>query len=570
MIIKAMLCCDENSSDSYPLYVHLTASMIPILVLWFHYHDVISYWWMGDDPIILWDMIDKGIFSHFYKPDIWRSFSAPNLFPWIHLSFGLDWHLFGMQPSGFYWHQIISFTIVLLIAYGVLRLYFHPALVSFVLVLFTLSVPSATVIQSLMDRHYLEGFGMALSAYYCYVIADHSDKYRWSFVGAFFYLLSVTAKEIYVPLVVILSVLSVNSGQKKLKILIPYIIVAGIYVLWRVYMLGFGSTLSGYQYPGWNDLVMFFPHAAAIIGLNYFWQKAVILIGCLCIFAITDKRSSYTSLSILGTWFVIVLAPIASVICVLDARYLFLPCFLLFVLIGNNIKKLWSINKYRVISCALAISLIVTLSISVFQNADLGYIKEMQERYRKEGEFVFYGSDDQTTLINPIGPAWYYLGLKWLRQYGLKKSSGPSLCYNPYFCELLDHNKGYQYINHALIKVDWPAVESDFKWVDNTANLSLNISYNSYLGKLNWNFGPYTDGVYKLVICDKQNKIFGYSIQLPKENTLSYRLQTPLNFVLEYTAPEGWKTFSPAMALNPNLAKNSSVVQIQWKRNQSS
>jgi hypothetical protein len=565
-VFEATMCCDEKLSEKYARYVHVVASLLPISFLWFHYHDVIAYWWMGDDPVILWVTIENGIFSHFYKPDVWRFFSPVNLTPWLQLSFGLDWHLFGLTPSGFYWHHIISFTIVLLAAYRVLAIYFNPVFASFILTLFTFSVPSASVVQTLMVRHYLEGFGLALAAYYCYVIADRSGRYRWSFTGAFFYLLAVTAKEIYVPLLVMLPILSTNSGQKKFKMLIPFIFVAGIYVLWRYYMLNFGSILSGYQHiaqPGLNDFMRFPLAASKIMGWHHLWQKAVVVIGCLSVLITTNKRIFYKYAK-LGLWFIVIFAPIAPVIGILDARYLFLPTFMVFVFIGNNIMNLWNKKRYQGVYRVFAVCLIATLFISVFQTTDSAHYKELEDRFRKEGEFVLYGSDDQSSLINPIGPPWYYSGLKWLRQNVLGKSLGPSVCFETYFCNALNHQKGYQYVDNALLQVAWPDIKDNFRWVNNNADLFLEISYVS--GKLRWSFGPYTDGVYKLVTHDKQNNIFGYSIQLPSKGSISLQLQTPLGFILQYESPEGWKTFSPAIILNPVMVDVSGIAHIQWKR----
>lgn len=567
---ETSLSCDEIFSGKFNRYVHLIASLIPILFLWFHYHYILDSWWMGDDPVILWFTIEKGIFSHFYRPDVWRSFSPVNLTPWIPLSFGLDWHLFQLNPSGFYWHHIVSFTLVLFTAYTVLVFYFHPVLVSLVLTLFTFSVPCATVVQTLMVRHYLEGLGLALAAGYFYVRSGRSDKYGWSFVGAFFYLVAVTSKEIYVPLVVILPVLSIDSDQKKYIRLIPYIFVAGAYVLWRAYMLNFGSLLSGYQHiaqPGLNDLMMFPLAAAKIMGWNQLWQKTVVAMGCLCILIINHEHL-FCTYAKLGLWFIIIFTPIVPVMCILDARYLFLPAFMFFVFIGYNIRNLWNRKTYRMVSRMLSVCLVAFLFISMIQTTNPAYYlnyKKSEDRFRKEGEFILYGSDAQSSLLNPVGPPWYYAGLKWLRKNVLNNSSGPTICFDSYFCNTINHLKVYQYIDNDLIQIEWPDIKYDDSRINNSADLFFEISYS--FGKLYWNFGPYTEGVYKLITQDTLNNIFGHSLQLPSKRTISLQLQTPLNLQLQYESPDGWKTISPVMILDPLAVDASGVAYIQWARN---
>lgn len=564
--VNDILSFDEQSAFEYKWYLHVFALLLPIVFLWMQYHDVTSFWWMGDDPVILWSTIQKGIFPHFYKPEVWRSFSPSNLTPWVQLSFGIDWKLFGLHPVGFYWHQLISFTLVLIAAYGVLRLNFHPLFASFILILFTFSVPSSAAVQTLMVRHYLEGMGLALCAYYCYVKSDRSNQYRWAIIGGIFYLLAVTAKEIYVPLVAALPFISISFGKKHIKLMLPYIFVACFYVLWRAYMLNFGNMLTGYQYiatPGLNDFLIFPKMFSKLMGWNYFWQKASIITGSLIVLASVNKLSLHSAgTSIL--WFLIIFIPIVPVIPILDLRYLFLPSFMLFIFIGHNIQKIWNDNTPHGLFRVGMVFLMGMLFISVSITNHFAKNEAVADQYRKEGKFVLYHSDEQAALANPIGTPWYYLGLKWLRQNILKKSSGPTICYNADYCETSNHVKVYQYKNHDFCETGWPAKEEIHERVNSDAELSLYISYKS--GLLQWKFGPYNNGIYKLLTFDALNKIYGYFIQLPRQKATALQLQSPMRFKLKYESPDGWETFSPALVLDPNLIDNNGLAEIQWKR----
>jgi hypothetical protein len=195
--------------------VHWWAMSLPLLLFWVLYHQLLSAWWTADDPALLeyihevtpWTMLVNKTRGLFYTP----------LQP---LSLGLDYHFFGFQPDGFYWHQLLSFSLVLLLAYGVLSQFFSPLLASMIISLFIIMVPTAHAAHHLMLRHYIEGFGLALLATGCYLraIQTASRVYNpWAMMGSIWYLGASLAKEIYVPLPVVLLILPRGTFQQRLR-----------------------------------------------------------------------------------------------------------------------------------------------------------------------------------------------------------------------------------------------------------------------------------------------------------------------------------------------------------------
>ncbi len=100
---------------------------IILIILWLLigvcYYPV-EYWWLEDDPIFLQGIARYGILAHFYRPEVWQDLMPYHLMPWVILSFGIDWQLFGFNPIGYYWHHLISFAIVITIAFLLLRQFF--------------------------------------------------------------------------------------------------------------------------------------------------------------------------------------------------------------------------------------------------------------------------------------------------------------------------------------------------------------------------------------------------------------------------------------------------------------
>ena len=165
--------------------IHWLVMSLPLLLFWVLYHQLLSAWWTADDPALL---------EYIYEVDPWTMLVSKTrgLFytPLQPLSLGLDYHFFGLQPSGFYWHHLLSFSLVLILAYGVLSQFFPPLLASMVISLFIIMVPTVHIAHHLMLRHYLEGFGLALLATGCYLRAIQiaSRVYNpWTMIGSICY-----------------------------------------------------------------------------------------------------------------------------------------------------------------------------------------------------------------------------------------------------------------------------------------------------------------------------------------------------------------------------------------------
>src|SRR5262245_39725869 len=103
-------------------WIHTLAISIPVLLLWTLYMPAQDSWWTCDDPFVLKTLFERGTFSHFVDPLVWKGYSLHSFTPWMHLSYALDLRLFGLNPAGFYFHQLLSFSLVIALAYGILRI----------------------------------------------------------------------------------------------------------------------------------------------------------------------------------------------------------------------------------------------------------------------------------------------------------------------------------------------------------------------------------------------------------------------------------------------------------------
>jgi hypothetical protein len=550
---------------------HGVAIIIPIALMWILYNSVLQTWWLADDPALLQSIAEHGIISHFYQSEIWRSLSSANLTPWVILSLGIDWHFFGLEPLGYYWHHLLSFTMVLIIAYFVLNRFFSQLVSSLTLSLFVASIPSAYIAQFLMTRHYLEGLGLSLLAILFYIKAIETDKLKWAIFGGIFYLLATTAKEIYVPLVVVLPWLLVGNWIQRVKMLIPFLVMAGIYVLWRIYMLKPSSLLTGYSLAPkleWDHILALPSRVAEVLGWQHSWQLLIILLISLIyllIFLKYLKDIKWIQLFAVLLWLAVTLLPIIPVLSILTSRYLFLPYFMLSLSVAFCLRFFLK-KQWNYIALGLGLSMFAVGIKSVEIGPAVILPTESVKRYRIEGEFVLTGENVNDLLLNPLPPGGdgYYQSLQWLREHILKLPKGVGVCYDLCACQPQSSDKIYQFMQGHLQSSKLNQAALDCGKPD--VALTVKISRDDHT--LHWQLGPYKEGQYYAIPSSTLPNMRDGApvINLPTQGSLFYDLSKTLYVVVKYVSPEGWHTYSPILRLDPAKKNTQGNVELIWER----
>lgn len=542
---------------------HGIAILIPIALMWILYHSVLQAWWLGDDPFLLQSIVEHGIFQHFYQSNVWRSLSPINLTPWVILSLGIDWHFFGLEPLGYYWHHLLSFTMVLILAYLVLNLFFSPLVCSLTLSIFVASIPSADIAQFLMVRHYLEGLGLSLIAILLYVKAIETHRLRWAVFGSVFYLLATTAKEIYVPLVVILPWLPFGNWLQRWRMLIPFVVVAGSYVLWRAYMLKPNYVLSSYGdlIPkfNWDNVLPLLNRAAEILGWQHTWQLLIILFACLVFLWIFFKKRGHISLILL--WLVLTILPITPVLSILDPRYLFLPYFVFCISIAFSLQYFINQQKHYA-ALVLGLTLLFVGVKSIETGTAMIRQTDKLKQYHLEGKFILT-TNNNALLINPIAHLWYHQSLQWLKEHLLNLPKGVKICYDLCICKPKSTDNIYQYVQGEIRKTS-SFSENTHYCGQSDADLSVKIHYVN--GALHWKFTPYLQGQYYVTLSQQKNMLTGQWMLLPSQGNYPYKLSKKLYWIIKYISPEGWHTYSPILTLDPAKQDAQGNVELIWQR----
>lgn len=210
------------------------------------YRDVLGRWWMGDDTQVMVHAARFPSLDYFLRPEAWQPLSPANLTPWVVLSFDLDLRLAGLNPYWFYLHQLASLVLVAIATFVLLRMWLDRWWSFAGATLFLVGPGPAEAAGQLVLRHYVEGLLFAILALCFYLRSLRRAAARWAWLGAAFYLLATTAKEIYVPLPIILPFLAEGRVRARLMACLPFALVAGLYGLWRWHMLG--VAIGGYSH----------------------------------------------------------------------------------------------------------------------------------------------------------------------------------------------------------------------------------------------------------------------------------------------------------------------------------
>ena len=521
----------------------------PLGLFWALNHPALNAWWIRDDPCHLVLIQEHGI---------WRPFVHSIGFfltPLLNFSLGVDVSLFGLEPRAFYSHQLLAFSVLIVVGYRFLRIYLRPAGASLALALFVVSVPAFAVARLLMNRHYLEGLILALVALALYRRSITSDRYLLAILGAALYLLATTAKEVFVPLIMLLPFLAAGDLSRRWRHGLPFALAAAIYGLWRLTMLGLGNSLSAYGALSGEFHFATLLEIPRLVGITQPWQLVIAGVASATAVLALSRRSRPTGLAI-GAGLIALAAPIAPVAARLEPRHLFLWAFAIAAVLAAGLEASAATSRHRGLAPirALAATLLLLLALACLTHSTFWrHFDPTVDQHRSEGRFVFDDSREGL-LLTEVNHSTFLQCLAQLRRDVVGKPGGPGFCGDACFCsEGLPQLAGkprWRYEGGRIATVE------DVTGDCNAGRpLAVALSHDQASGTMSWTFGPYDDGVYEVLLLSGVETL-GVSIPvtLPQQGSLPYWLSEPLHFVVKYRSSAGWQTYSPVYTVEPDGA----------------
>lgn len=220
------------------------AILLAIITLLCHGSALQGGWRVDDPQNLLYVVQNPAIPGYFFSPSQWQSTSMPFFTPWPALEYRLDYVFFGLNPAAFYAHHLLSIWIAALLTFALLYRRAGLCWGFFGAALFLVGSPVVVVSQQLMSRHYAIGLVSAILAIMFWLRARERGGRIDLVLAAGCYLVAMLNKEVYAPLPLALFFLGNGTLNARLRTLVPFILTATLYVVWRAVMLG--EIVGGY------------------------------------------------------------------------------------------------------------------------------------------------------------------------------------------------------------------------------------------------------------------------------------------------------------------------------------
>jgi hypothetical protein len=517
---------------------------------WLLYRRATDLWWTWDDFFNLRVLLAWSPGQYTFDPQVWRQFPFRTLFPLFFLSQEADLALFGLRPEGFYVHQLISLGAAAAAVYALLRLWLGPLPAFAGGFLFLVAPPVASLAPYIMARHYPEVILLLLLAGWSFVRAVRTRRVAWALASAALYLLAMLAREVAVPLLLLLPLLPEGELRTRLRLAVPHGVALVLYLAFRIYMLG--TPVGGYGWavaPGdWPGLVLSFPGkmGAELLGAPTVagWVALLAVAAGLAVLAFRSRPAAL----LLGTAAALVSLPFLPVSTEMSPRYgaplaaalaVAFP-FAFSSLAGRPGAIRWA--AWGLLAAACGGGLLVNRQVWAEDFAS-------QERMSAENRF-FLTLVPGDLLRHPASPPAALGELKWLKEENLGLSRGAGwfsddlyLCarkagggrvwsWNPAARRVEDVSAGIPALRRSYCR--------EIRW-----KAPLSASFKTQGPAVFWELGPYGQGSWAFVFEDGVSRV-----PVPAQAGYQVVEGVKMSFRVRYESPEGWVTYSPELAMD--------------------
>ncbi len=196
--------------------------------------------------------------------------------PLSSISYSIDYWLWGMNPAGFHFTNLLLHTLTCIFTFVMIRSFFglHPWSAGMGAITFALHPILVETVPSLDRRHdIMAGLFIVLCVIFCAkFLASLSQKRRYLWASVACQIGAMASKEtaFFLPaLLLVLVVLFVRpeGGISRLRVALhvwrPYVFAAFLFVLWRTYVLGGVGGYIAANHPPWANKELYVLQMAA-------------------------------------------------------------------------------------------------------------------------------------------------------------------------------------------------------------------------------------------------------------------------------------------------------------------
>jgi hypothetical protein len=518
---------------------------------WLLYYPVLRLWWTYDDFYHFRHLITGRPWWYLFDGAEFRRLESKVLTPLLFLSLDVDRRLFGLHSYPFYLHQLAAFALCPAAIYGVLRIWLRRLGAAVGAWVFLIGPVIASLAPLLFVRHYIEVLLLGSLAVMAWVGALRSTgKRAWilTLLSAAFYFAASMAKEIAVPLIVLLPLLpEPDKDRQRLRFIVPHAAMLVLYLIVRYEVLG--TLMGGYGFKvdlgSLPALALALPGKIAVEFIGGRISMAAVLfltafvIGILALFFLRGPRT----LILTGVALLLALLPVLPVSTQMEPRYAVPAWIVLAVAFAAGCQALE--DKKRWVGAGLGLA--ACLSGLVLNRQDWNVRFARAERMSVEDRFLFdMGEGD--VLRQPLLLTASLGELQWMKEKVFHRPRGGRWFQDDlYLClhrEPLGRVWSYDPAMRRVVDITAriPTLRDQF-CSSIRRDAPLSASFHDSEGALRWNLGPYREGRYSFLMGD------GAAVfEMPRSTAFQMQERAPFLLLrVKYESPEGWVTYSPEL-----------------------
>lgn len=531
------------------------------------YGATLNGWWCCDDPQILKHALQYTPWDYFAVPAAWRALIPYSLTPWLTLAYDLDHLFFGLDPFGYYLHNLLVIALCAWLIFLLARQWVSGWYAVGGAVLFLVGAPVMVAAHQLMVRHYMEGLLFCLLAFWLLLRWVHEGRSCWGFFAAIAFAVAVTAKEIYLPLGIVPFLLPLDSFRQRLRAGWPLVLVMLLYLPWRWYMLG--DLVGGYTPAaalGRHDLASALNQFAGIPAQLFAWPWLP-LSGLLLCFGLALRQIRQSWLPLVLYLPLALLAPLIPLarhpgLGAGSERYfiaLWAVLTLGAALLAGSVAAGRSIRFH--LFGALVMALLIGSGWYRAVTVRAALLPHLQEQ-AVQGRALVTAQQSDVIYLTPAVAPWYISGIIDLQRELGRKLPPPALvsdeidlsrhiaagsrilCYDPATQAMVD---GMAQVRQQLAVWQGRLRQSP---------LSVMMEFDPQTKTIRWQLGPAARGQYTLLPQIGRQP-------LPPQGALRMERPPPdAVYRIRYDAPGGWIAYSPPLHFVPRANGVSRLIPL--------
>jgi hypothetical protein len=504
------------------------------------YRKAIRLWWTFDDPFNLRMVTSHAWTDAYTAGHLWpQKLFTPVLFT----AHELLLHVAGLEADRWYRAQIALIAIAGAAVFFTLRLFIDtlPALGG--AIVFIAGPPLCAFATQLMVMHYLIAIACGAAAVAFYALAFRRESFLFELLSALCYFMAMLAKEIAIPLPLLLFFLPDKPWPVRARHLFFHALALIGFFAWRrsiigTFLGGYGWVVSPADLPAmllrlpWK-LIELCAGSGLFAGI-----VALVMLATGAAFALRTRRGWLLAISGL----LIAIVPLLPVAKEMQPRFALVTWLWISVLFAIGAASLRIAP--RVALFVVAVSTVIVANRQEW-TSEYASAKRMSDEAR-----AYMRLGGNTLLRKPTVPPAAMGELQWLKETQYHGLRGAGWFYDDSFlCGPGDDGKQiYEYIETQKQVLEVTARIPDFaRTFCNSIreDVPLWAEFHHQKERLFWRFGPYEQGRWTAILAGGVQ-----AFEVPRQDGFYLPNMPGLALRIRYDSPEGWVTYSPEIVLD--------------------